>query len=413
MFEWIRKRRARSENRALTVDEQLLAIARGRFSDASGMDVSPDSALRLTQVLACVNAIASDLAALPIKVYQRAPDGSHREAREHPLWDVLGLSPDNEGTSFGFRQAMQGHVLTRGNAYAEIGFRRDGKVGALYFLDPKTVRPDRSPQTKKLFYEVDGKSWEPNRVLHWHGFGYDGSQGYSPVSLCRQAIGVGMASETFAAAFLGNGGKPGGVVEMPGKLTEEQVKLLRESFSQNHAGPQNVGRVAILQAGQKYTPISIDPKDAQFLELRQFQVAEICRIFRVPPHKIADYSQAQLASAATEASNLDYVKMTLRCWAEAHEQSMNLRLLSPEERAAGFFAEYDFRALLRGDSKSRSEYYHAALQDGWMNRDEVRKLENLNPIGPDRGGDLYLVPLSQGVLGQSSDSNTQIILATQ
>jgi HK97 family phage portal protein len=381
------------ERRDLKIEEKLLSELIGGNRNLSGVSVTPKSVLTLASAYAAINVIATDIGALPFQVFRRRPGGGRDEARDLPLWDVLALSPDEETTAMRDRQAMMGHVLGHGNGYHEIGLRRDGQVGALYLLNPTTVIPQRTPYTKKLYYQVGEKSLAPERIFHVAGLGYDGLVGYTPPKLLKQAFGMGMVAEDYGAAFFSQGTKAGGYVELPPNMkwkSDEDENRFRRDWNAIHQGAANVGKWAILKPGMKAQQWTISNEDAQFLATRQFQLNEVARIYRVPPHKIGDYSQMQLASAGVEAANIGYVVETIVPWCVQIEQMANLRLLTPEQRAQGYYLKFNVNALLRGDMKTRAEYYQSGLNNGWVNRDEVRDLEELNPMGGD-GGSVYTI----------------------
>jgi HK97 family phage portal protein len=358
----------------------------------AGVNVNPESALSLTTVFACINIIATDVSALPLKVYQRRPDGSRIEIKGIPLVDRLAVSPDGETTSMRWRQAMLGHVLGWGNAYAEIERDNGGRVIGLYLLDPRQVKPERHPATKRLFYRHEGKKTIPaERMLHVAGLGFDGLKGYSPVEMARQAIGLGIAAERTGGALYGNGAMPKGVLELPGVLKDEAaVARLRNNWNAVHQGAENAGSVAILEGGAKFTPTAINPEDAQFIATRKFQVEEICRLYRVPQNKVQAMDNAHLANI--ESSNLDYLMTTLTPWCEAIEQAMNFRLLSEAQRLDGYFVEHQTKALLRGDMRARAEYLTKMRNLGALSVNDICSEEGLNPIGDE--GKLRLVPLN-------------------
>ena len=215
---------------------------------------------------------------------------------------------------------------------------------------------------------------------------------------------MGIAEETYTADYFQNGSEPGGVVETPQKLAPEAIRTLRDGWEGRHAGPGRRHRLAVLQQGAKWNSTSTDPEKAQLIESRKYQLLEVLRPWRVPPHKAGDFSQSHLANI--EASNLDYLMTALMYWLVAIEQQCCLKLFTPAERKAGLYVEHNVNALLRGDIVSRFNAYHSALADGWMNRDEVRQRENLNPIGEETGGDKFLVQLNQTTLEKIGEDET-------
>jgi HK97 family phage portal protein len=372
------------------------ALVPGGTIARAGIPVDEDTALTLTAAYAAINVISSDVAMLPLKVYRRRRDGRRDRVLDHPVTELLAISPDGETTACRWRQALTGHVLGWGNGYAEITFA-GGRPSGLYLLDPKRTRAERRPQDNHLFYRHGTGTLPRDRVLHVAGLSFDGLSGYSPIRLAREAIALGLAAEYYGAAFFGNQARPSGVLRHPSKLSAEAQARLRESWEALHNGA-GAHRTAVLSEGMEFQSITVPPEDAQFLATRQFQVVEIARMYRLPPHKLGDYSQSHLANI--EASNIDYLTTTLMPWLGAIEDEFTRKLFTPEERARGFYCEHDANALLRGDITSRFGAYSVALRDGWLNRDDVRERENLNPIGEPSGGRIYTVQAQMVPLGQ-------------
>lgn len=368
------------------------------LTTGSGTQVTPLTALSLTAAYCAINAISTDIASLPLEVYRRRKDGSRDSQPDHPVAVLFRDSPDGETTSMRWRQAAMGHVLGWGNGYAEVTFRK-GEPTGLYILDPRQTEPARRPQDQRLYYQSGSDQIPTYRVLHFAGLGFDGLKGYSPVKLAKEAIGLGLATERFGATFFGNATQPRGVLKTPQKMTPDGMTRLRSDWEALHRGPENAHRIAVLEQGMEWQSITIPPEDAQFLETRKFQVSEIARLYRIPPHKLGDYSQMQLASAGVEAANLDYMTTTLMPWCEAMEQEINRKLFTREERDAGFFVEHKMAAFLRGDMASRADYYTKLRDLGVFSPNDIRRLENLNPI-PD--GDVYLVPMNMQTLEQAA-----------
>jgi HK97 family phage portal protein len=381
-------------------------------STRSRVTVTPTGALGLTAVYAAINCIATDVSTLPLEVWKRRRSGGRDRVTDHKIDYLLGVSTDNETPANRFEQSLVGHALGWGNGYAEIEYESNGQVKGLYLLDPAQTRPDRRPQDKRLFYRSGNSTLPPWRMLHIAGFGYDGLQGYSPINLAREAIGLGIAAEQFGAAFFGNSAKPSGVLETPLKLSPQAIANLRESWERMHQGGENAARTAILEQGMKWNSTMIPPEDAQFLETRKFQVLEVARLFRIPPHKIGDYSQSHLANI--EAANLDYLQTTILPWCLSIEQELNRKLFTEAERRQGYFVCHDTSVLLRADSKTRGDMYRTLRELGAITPNEIREREGLNPIAAEDGGDLFLVqgqyvPLESLVDSGDSSANLPAI----
>lgn len=361
---------------------------------ASGTDVNPETSLRVSAVNACVGVISSTLACLPLKLYRRK--GNDKEqAVDHPLYPVLHDAPNDLQTSCEFRELMQSHVCLRGNSFARV--RRNG-AGNVVSLEP--LHPDRMTVIEnggKPFYAFthrDGSReiFNGEELLHIRGLGPDGIMGYSPITLARESIGLSMATEAHGARFFGNGARPGGVLEAPSTLTPQQMKQIREDWQQAHSG-QNQSRVGVLFGGMKYNAISMSNEDAQFLETRQFQITDIARIFRVPPHKIGDLSKATFSNIEHQA--IEFVTDCMLPHIVRWEQRMNRVLLTPSERRE-YFVKFSIDGLLRGDLKTRYEAYRIGREGGWLSPNDIRELEEQNRIAD---GDGYLQPLNFTKLG--------------
>ena len=260
----------------------------------------------------------------------------------------------------------------------ELRVERDEK-GNLYY--EYTVSTDDAPVNKGSTVIL-----KPDEVLHVPGLSFDGLVGYSPIAMAKNAIGLGIAAEEYGSKFYANGAAPSGVLEHPGTLKDPSK--VRESWTQTFGGSSNSNKVAVLEEGMKYTPISINPSEAQFLDTRKFQVTEICRIFRVPPHMVADLEKSSFSNI--EQQSLEYVQYTLRPWLTRLEQAMARRLFTEEEKKK-YFIKFNVDGLLRGDYQSRMNGYATARQNGWMSANDIRELENLDRIPAELGGDLYLI----------------------
>lgn len=374
---------------------------------SAGVVVTEQTALQNTALLAVANTLGTDVAAMPLCVRQRMEDGSKREATEHPNHELVARSPDGEATPIRWRQSWMLHALIYGNGYAEIQRLGDGRPYALHLLDPSSTKAERGPD-RRLYYRTGvaaagSRPIPAENVLHLAGIGFDGVSGYNMVRLLRQSIGLGIAGETFAADFFSNGSEAGGVIEIPGRLeNDDAVQRLRNRWEGRHQGAGRRHRVAILEEGAKFSATSTDPEKSQLLETRKYQVLDTIRAWRVPPHKAGDFSESHLANI--EASNLDYLMSALMGWLVAIEQEWNLKMFSRREWRDGYHVEHDTRALLRADVRTRFDSFAAAIRDGWMSRNEVRAREGLNPIPADQGGDLYTVQMQVVPLNPSPEA---------
>jgi HK97 family phage portal protein len=359
---------------------------------ASGATVTTEGSLKNTTVFACVRVLAESVASLPLIVYERLGDGrGKRRAGEHSLYRILHDLSNTEMTSVELRETLMGHLALWGNAYGEIERDRGGRVRGLWPLRPDQMTVQRVAGRLIYVYQLpDGQrmTLPADMVMHLRGLSTDGVMGYSPIALARQAVGLALATEEFGSRFFGNGARPGGVLQHPGVLSKDAQDRLRKSLESRHRGLSNAHRLMILEEGMTLKEVGIPPEDAQFLETRRFQVAEIARMFRVPLHMVGELERA--TNNNIEHQSLEFVIHTLRPWLVRWEQAISRDLLTPAERAR-YFAEHLIDGLLRGDIKSRYEAYATGRQNGWLSANDIRELENQNPV---EGGDMYLVPLN-------------------
>ena len=374
----------------------------------SGKAVTERSAMQMTAVYSCVRILAEAVAGLPLNLYRNTEDGGKEKAIGHPLYFLLHDEPNPEMSSFVFRETLMTHLLLWGNAYAQVIRNGKGEVMALYPLMPNKMTVDRD-ERGQLYYSYQRSNDEavrskdqtvilrPSDVLHIPGLGFDGLVGYSPIAMAKNAIGMAIACEEYGAKFFANGAAPGGVLEHPGTIKDPQ--RVRESWQSTFGGSGNANKIAVLEEGMKYTPIGISPEQAQFLETRKFQINEIARIFRVPPHMVGDLEKSSFSNI--EQQSLEFVKYTLEPWVTRWEQTIQRSLLSTAEKFR-YFVKFNLEGLLRGDYQSRMNGYATARQNGWMSANDIRELENLDRIPAEEGGDLYLIngnmlPLSSGL----------------
>jgi HK97 family phage portal protein len=374
----------------LAAPERWLYEALTATPVASGVTVTPETAMRCMAVYACVRVLAESMAQLPLAVYRRKPDGGADEAPDHPLYALLHDAPNEWQTSFEWREMSVGHICLRGNAYAFVS--RDGdRVLELLPLHPDRVTVEQKNDWSLRYLVRQGsgeaKEFTSRDVLHLRGFTSNGIVGVTPISHAREAIGLALAAENHGAQLFGNGATPGGVLIHQGKLSEEAAKRLKASWQAAHGGANRHG-TAVLEEGLKWEQLGITNVDAQFLETRKFQRGEIASLFRVPPHLIGDLERATFSNI--EQQSLEFVIHTLMPWVKRWEQRLSRQLLSERDRKTHFL-RFKVDGLLRGDIAGRYDAYAVAITNGWMNRNEVRALEGLNRQD---GLDEFLSPLN-------------------
>ena len=365
----------------------------------SGERVDERSAMQIATVYACVRLLAETVAGLPLHLYRFTDERENgkEKAKDHPLYSLLYRQPNPEMTSFSFRETMMTHLLLWGNAYAQI--IRDGKnrILSLYPLLPENVEVDRDSQGR-IYYiyhaytdEKPGKTdrdiiFRYDEVFHIPGLGFNGLVGFSPIAMMKNSLGTTLAVEKYGSSFFKNGAQPSGVLEHPGVL--KNPEKIRENWSDVYGGAGNAHKVAVLEEGMQYKAISLPPEDSQFLSTRQFGVNEICRIFRVPPHMVQDLEHATFSNI--EHQSIDFVVHTLTPWLVRFEQAIIKDLLLPQEQDI-FFPKFNVDGLLRGDYQSRMQGYATGISNGFLCPNDVRRLEQLDPIPEEKGGsDFYL-----------------------
>lgn len=383
-------------------------------SSMAGQNVTERTAMQNTAVYACVRVLAEGLAELPLHIYQYTSDGGKQRAINHPLYFLLHDAPNPEMTSFIFRETMMNHLLLWGNAYAQIIRNGQGKITGLYPLMPDRMDVNRAANGEIYYtytrnyddYQAKNKSKQvillSDEVLHISGLGFDGLIGYSPIAMAKNAIGLSMATEQYGATFFKNDATPGGVLEHPNVVKDPE--RLRKSWQSQFSGSNNHS-IAVLEEGMTFHQLSIPPDQAQFLDTRKFQLDEIARIFRVPPHMVGDLDRSTFSNI--EQQSLEFVKYTLNPWCIRWEQAMNQQLLSADDQRK-FFVKFNVDGLLRGDYESRMNGYAIGRQNGWLSANDIRELEDLNRIPTDEGGDQYLVNGNMLPLNQAGNFyNTQ------
>ena len=363
----------------------------------SGEMVDERSAMQIATVYACVRLLAESVAQLPLHLYKVTDPDGQEKAQDHPLYKILYREPNPEMTSFSYWEAVMTHLLLWGNSYSQV--IRDGKntVLGIYPLLPENVEIDRT-ESGELYYiyhaytnEVPGETnkdiiFRRDEILHIPGLSFNGLVGFSPIAMMKNSLGTTMAVEKYGSAFFKNGAQPAGVLEHPGVLKDPQK--IRDNWVNAYGGPGNAHKVAVLEEGMAYKPISLPPEDSQFLSTREFGVEEICRIFRVPPHMVQDLKRATFSNI--EHQSIDFVVHTLDPWLVRIEKAIVKDLLIEEEKDL-YFPKFNVDGLLRGDYKSRMDGYSVGISTGIISPNEARRKENMPPLPEDEGGDFHIV----------------------
>ena len=349
---------------------------------ATGIRVSPEGALGLSAVWACVDLVSRDVARTPVPLYKIS--GRNRNTADTlALYRLLHDAPNPYMTAYMFKQTLQGHKMLRGNAYANIERNQDSAIVALWPLRPDRMSAPKISAAGTLLYTYHMPNGEPtiltqSEVLHIRGLSPDGMVGYSPIAVHRETIGWALALRSYGVAFFGNNANPSGVLQTDARLSDEAAGRLKSSWEDAHRGLTNAHRVAVLEQGVKWQSIGVPPEDSQYLESTKFSRYEICAsIYHVPPHKIGELDRATFSNI--EEQQLDYEGSTLDAEYAMWEQQLNKDLILPSQQG-GYYFEFNRNALVRATIEKRTTAYASGIDHGWITRNEVRERENLNPL---------------------------------
>lgn len=371
----------------------------GGIETNAGVRVTSATAMYCGVVYACIDILARTVGSLPLYLYRRLPEGGKELARNHPLFKLMRRRPNPEMTAMRYRSTLQGHLASWGNAYSFIDWELTGPNAgyprAIWPLRPDKIQVSRSKGVLEYNYYPSSEDRDFSNsfkiptgcVLHIPGFGYDGTVGYSPITLAREAIGLNMAAEEFGARYFGTGTHPSIIFEHPGRVKD--IKSMRKALDEVYSGLGKSHRTMLIEDGMKTTPISIKADDAQFIETRKFQISEIARIYHVPPHMLADVEKTTSWGSGIEEQNIGFITHTMRPWFVLWEEELGRMLLLDNEEDEYFF-EFDLMGLLRGDAIKRWSAYIMGKRNGVLNADEIRSWENLNPI-PGGKGKEYII----------------------
>lgn len=372
-------------------------------TSSSGKVVTADKAIQLSAVWACVRLLSESISTLPLKIYVRQPDGSRKAATDHPAYSILCRRPNSEMTPSRFMLMVVASICLRGNAFIEKKFIANRLVSLVPLLPQNMVVKRLTTGVLEYKYTENGSERviPIKNIMHIRGFGLDGVCGMMPMKTGRDVIGSAMAVEESAAKIFEQGLQSSGFLTAEQALNDEQRERLRE-YMAKFTGSKNAGKIMVLEGGLKYQGVTMNPEDAQMLESRSFSIEEICRWFRVPPFMVGHTTKQSSWASSLEGMNLQFLTHTLRPLLVNIEQEIGRCLLDSDDEV---FAEFSVEGLLRADSAGRAAYYTSALQNGWMSRNDVRRLENMPPI---EGGDIYTVQLNLTQLKNLESSNPAV-----
>ncbi|HAT5009676.1 TPA: phage portal protein [Serratia marcescens] len=372
-------------------------------TSSSGKVVTADKAIQLSAVWACVRLLSESISTLPLKIYVRQSDGSRKAATAHPAYSILCRRPNSEMTPSRFMLMVVASICLRGNAFIEKKFIANRLVSLVPLLPQNMVVKRLTTGALEYKYTENGNERviPVKNIMHIRGFGLDGVCGMMPMKTGRDVIGSAMAVEESAAKIFEQGLQSSGFLSADNALNDEQRERLR-SYMAAFTGSKNAGKIMVLEGGLKYQGVTMNPEDAQMLESRSFSIEEICRWFRVPPFMVGHTTKQSSWASSLEGMNLQFLTHTLRPLLVNIEQEIGRCLLDSDDEV---FAEFSVEGLLRADSAGRAAYYTSALQNGWMSRNDVRRLENMPPI---EGGDIYTVQLNLTQLKNLESSNPAV-----
>lgn len=373
---------------------QWLVEMFGGAPSATGIAVTPDSAEQVAAVFACVRVIAETLGSLPLHLYRELPGGGKERVTDRRIAEVLGSAPNPWQTPSEFKELLTSHSVLRGQGAAQIVYRNNGEIEMLVPLHPARLTYRNDPGDGRVVCDYRPKSGTPRTFELWELFritanSTDGITGRSPIEVAREAVALALAAEKFGASFFGEGARPAGILTHPRLLSPEAKKNLKEDWQRLYGGVAGQNRMAVLEEGLTYTQVGMKLDDAQFLETRKYQTTEIARLFRVPPHMIADLERS--TNNNIEHQGIEFDVYTMMPWYVRWEQAVKRDLLTAEEVRERMYAKIRTAGLLRGDTKSRYEAYGIARNWGWMCVNDIRELEDQNPLDPEIG-EVYLQP---------------------
>tara|TARA_R110002020_G_scaffold231993_2_gene443384 strand:+ start:316 stop:1515 length:1200 start_codon:yes stop_codon:yes gene_type:complete len=384
-----------------TPGQNYLAALAGIGTENS-VAINQNTALTFSAVFAAVRILSESIASLPVNLYKKTIDGTRSIQNANPLQALISVEPNQMMTSYNFFNAMVSNLVLQGNAYAFISRNGTGRPEALHILDPQNVKI--LYHENEVFYEIKKVELPvpATEILHFTGLSFDGIKGKSPIEVQRDTLSLAVSANKYGGQFFTNAATPKGVLQHPGKITKEAADRLRSSWNQSYGGVYNAHKTAVLEEGMTFKTIQMNPQDVDFLNTRKFQVNEIARIFRIPPHLLADLERATFSNI--EAQQIDFVVHTIRPYLVNIEQEMNKKLLRETEKK-DHYVKFSIQGLLRGDSEARSKYYQTLNQIGVLSINEIRAFEDMNPVAD---GDTHYYPLNFAPINQPNNGDNEL-----
>jgi HK97 family phage portal protein len=386
------------------MNDYVSAFLRGddvQNSDRIGI-IDQRTAMKYTAVFACVRVLGETLAGMPVMAYRKKEKGDREAANDIAIYDILHNKPNEEMSPFNFKEMCMASLNLGGNAICEKLVNKRGELVGLYPYQWQNTSISRNKESNKLIYEIkngtETKELRRDQIFHIPGPSFDGIVGLSPIEYVSSAIRLGLSYELFGVNFYKNGANASGVLSFPNALGDIAFERLKESFAKSYQGLANTGKPIILEEGGDFKQLTIKPADAQLIENKKFQLEDIARIYRVPLHLIQNLDRA--TNNNIEHQSLEFVMYTMLPWFKRWEENISMQLLTTSERKAGYYVEFKIDSLLRGDAASRAAAYATGRQWGWLSVNDIRKLENMNPIP---NGDIYLEPLNMGEAGKTNE----------
>jgi HK97 family phage portal protein len=369
---------------------------------ADNSTIDANTAMSFTAVFACNRVLSETLASCPIFLYEKDSKGNRVQVTDAPEYQLMHYTPNPEMTPGQFKETGMSNMNLGGNFIAQKVFNLHGDLLELRPILWNRVRIDIDKDTGKLLYFIDGKTEPKTRdeILHIPGLTLDGYIGVTPLTYAALTIDIGLSQDKFERNFYLNRASTSGIFQYPNELGDEAFKRLKKDIKKNYTGLSNAGVPMILEGGGQFKEVTMKLTDAQFLESKRFRIEDVCRIFRIPLHLVQDLTRS--TNNNIEHQSLEFIVYTMLPWFKRWEENLNLQLLSNESKRKNRYFEFKVDALLRGDAQTRASAYAQGRQWGWLSVNDIRRLENMDPI---ENGDIYLQPLNMSEAGSVDTQN--------